>query len=434
MAATLDPKVQIAAAYQRMARSTRRPQHKFNLRTLPYQIQPTMIAPVLPGETLKSVMLQSQLWADPLSAKMKNIGWWCEYNFFYVKHRDLADPLRSSLTSMMLDPTFDMSAHLLAAATTVTYSGVGAIDFVQACLERVVEEYFRDHGEAWNVATVGGVPLARIYGKGNDDAFEHLTNAADYRDDRVSMDADNDGDVTLDEVEKTYYAWAGMRDAGLTDMDYEDYLATYGVQGTRQPEASPTLHKPEDIGHIRQFTYPTNTVDPVTGNPATAVGWRVSERIDKHVFCKEPGFIVGYNVVRPKVYLRPQKGAISGWMTDVMSWLPAVLNNEHTVSHKQFAKAAGPLNNVLTDAGGYWIDLRDLLLNGDQFINYSPTAEVPFVDLPAASGARRYATEANLRSVFADTVNGNFEQDGVVSLNILGRQREKSKAVTLGKA
>jgi len=63
---------------------------KFNLVTKPYQLQPFMIMPVLPGETLQNMMLQSQVWSDPLASGMKNIGWWCEYFFFYVKWRDLA--------------------------------------------------------------------------------------------------------------------------------------------------------------------------------------------------------------------------------------------------------------------------------------------------------------------------------------------------------
>jgi len=40
------PKVMVAPAYQAQKRTSRRPQHKFNLITKPYQLQPFMIAPV----------------------------------------------------------------------------------------------------------------------------------------------------------------------------------------------------------------------------------------------------------------------------------------------------------------------------------------------------------------------------------------------------
>ena len=84
------PRVGVAAEYQRRGRVGRRPQHRFNLKTKPYGLYPFMVAPVLPGESLKSLMLQTQCWSDPLAAGvMKNIGWWSEYYFFYVKHRDL---------------------------------------------------------------------------------------------------------------------------------------------------------------------------------------------------------------------------------------------------------------------------------------------------------------------------------------------------------
>ena len=46
-----DPRVLVAPHYAQERRTTRRPQHKFNLRFKPYEIQPMLLAPVLPGET-----------------------------------------------------------------------------------------------------------------------------------------------------------------------------------------------------------------------------------------------------------------------------------------------------------------------------------------------------------------------------------------------
>ena len=72
---------------QPTGRVQRRPKHKFALRHRPFVIQPFMIAPVLPGETLKMAMIQSWAVTDPLASPL--IGWTLEHSIFYVKIRDL---------------------------------------------------------------------------------------------------------------------------------------------------------------------------------------------------------------------------------------------------------------------------------------------------------------------------------------------------------
>ena len=75
------------APARRTGRVTRGPRHSFNLRHRPFQIQPFLLAPVLPGETMKSLLLQSRAVTSPISNPL--VGWWLEYYVFYVKHRDL---------------------------------------------------------------------------------------------------------------------------------------------------------------------------------------------------------------------------------------------------------------------------------------------------------------------------------------------------------
>lgn len=115
-------------------------------------------------------------------------------------------------------------------------------------------------------------------------------------------------------------------------------------------------------------------------------------------------------------------------------WLPAVLNNIQNVSHKMFTGTTGPLANVMT--ANHWIDLRDLLNYGDQFINYVTPASgntgVPFMALPDVNGVRRYASSAQIMALFADTTNGRFRQDGVCSLSILGHQQPQNNNLVLG--
>ena len=87
-------------------RIPRRPAHPFFVRHRPFQIQPFMIAPVLPGETLKAANLQVRAVTDPLKNRLT--GWWLEHYLFYVPHQALTDV--TTLEAMMLDPSATQSA------------------------------------------------------------------------------------------------------------------------------------------------------------------------------------------------------------------------------------------------------------------------------------------------------------------------------------
>lgn len=430
-----DVRVSIAPAYKARGRKARRPQMRFNLVTKPFQLQPFMIMPVLPGETLQNMMLQSQVWSDPLASGMKNIGWWCEYFFFYVKWRDLAGwdtdgSIGHEMVDMMVSNA-SLAGFQDADGNAWTYAYPGAVDFLFEATKRVVDEYFRDEGENWDDQLLDSVPLVKIYGKGSSDAFEKLTLATAYEDRTVAVPDD------MNELSQAWNEWAALKDMQMVDMDFSDWMRTYG-SNVREVEESVNLHRPEDIAHLREFTYPTNTVEPTTGVPASAVGWRVASRMDKRIHFSEPGWLVGFNTVRPKVYLGKQQGTISGAMQTRASWLPAILADQQDVSHLLLDDAAGPLKAIM-DAGNvdYWLDLKDYLNNGDQFNNYATPASgntgVPFVALPTAAGQRRYAAGTEIMALFSDTTNGRFRQDGVCSLSILGRQEAPNNNLILGR-
>lgn len=429
-----DPMVVTAPQYVAAQRVTRRPQHRFNLRFLPYEIQPFLLAPVLPGETFEQVMLQSQTWSDPLKPTLKNVGWWLQYNFFYVRHRDLPPDVRAVLAQMLIDPqNADLSSITRSAASVPLYTFDGAVDWTALCLQHVVSEYFRDDGEDWNHATsAAGLPLAQIYGRGSSDGIERLTLDAEYEDRRVDLIAS--GHLYANEVNTLMGHWAAMRDAGLTDMDYADFMKTYGST-VREDEESPNLHRAEDVWSLREFTYPSNTVEGTTGVPAVAVGWRVQKSGGKRIFCDEPGFIFGVTYVRPKVYMKGLKGSLAGAMADVRSWLPAMLHDQVDLGHVQFGHQTGPIPGGFDGDDEYWIDLRDLLLYGDQFVNHDGL-NGPFLDLPASDGRRRYAAQEELRSFFSSAFesSGVLESDGIASLSIKGRQRPTTSGFVLGRA
>ena len=71
---------------------------------------------------------------------------------------------------------------------------------------------------------------------------------------------------------------------------------------------------------LKSWQYPSSTVDAVSGVPTSAVSWGVSERLDKDRYFKQPGFIFGVSVARPKVYLGNQRGPGVHLMQDGISW------------------------------------------------------------------------------------------------------------------
>lgn len=434
MATTRDPRVRKAAAYQGQKRQLRKPQHRFSLQFRPYQVQPFAIAPVLPGETLKNLLLQARVLTDPLKPEMKLTGWWCEQYYFYVKHRDMspvgAPSPRTVLTNMVLDPATDVSSLKTGAVTQWNYTFNGAMDFVTLCTQRVIEEYFRDPGENWNDADklLGGVPMAAIYGLGLQDALERLTLNANKRTDESDFSLlSADGKLRPREMDMRFQHWQALRDAGLMQMDYQNFIQTYGAQ-TREDEDSPNLHRPELLRYERQWQYPTNIVQASTGVPSVAVAWQIADRVDKDFKFDEPGFIIAFMCCRPKIYLGSQEGAIVGAMDTGQYWLPALTNDNFELAYKSYALNTGPLKTVMA-AVPYWIDVRDLFLNGDQFVNYAMAAIPGMASLPLASGVRRYVTSAFIDALFNAAAPANLIRgDGVAHFSISGQQRRSPLA------
>jgi hypothetical protein len=377
-----------------------------------------MIAPVLPGETLKNLLLQARVVTDPIKHPL--VGWWIEYYYFYVKHRDLAE--RQAMMDLVMTNTPLTSLNV--AAKVETYHAAGMPDFTQLALNRVTDTYFRDEGEATLAGAIGNLPSASIA----QDTWLDSVKAAS-----TNPTPDNELPGTQDDPQivagftAQYQQWEFMKQEKLTDLTYEDFLKSYGVKGAAVA-AVVDEHKPELLRYIRDWSYPTNTVDPVTGVPASAVSWAVAERADKDRFFGEPGFIVGYSVARPKVYLSKQLGSGVDMLADAFAWLPAVLSDDPYTSLRQYANNAGPLAGGVTDAAGYWVDVRDLFIYGDQFVNFALTAtDAGLVALPTATLQKRYASSADADAMFVTPTTKNLvRQDGVTQLQILGRLTDET--------
>lgn len=401
------------------ARVNRSPRHPFQLSHKPWQLQPFLLAPVLPGETMTNLLLQSRVVTDPILNPLA--GWWLEYYIFYVKLTDLDD--RDEYQQMIIKPDeFSNSGLTAAAVDWKFYTAEGGITWTSQCLKRVTEEYFRNEGETWTTAAIDGIPLVAVA----EDRANWLQSII-MGDDLVTLDVAistaGDNAFTMSELEEARRQYDMAKMFRLTDMTWEDYLVKEGVRTA----SAENPHRPELLRHVREWSYPTNTIDPTNGTPRSAVSYAVAERADKARFFPEPGFIFGVTACRPKVFYRGLAGTPAGFMQTPESWMPAALNDDawSSIMAHVTTSGSGPVPGIV-DAQGYAWDMRDLLLYGDQFINFDPSAATGknLVDLPTAAAAREYVDEDDINSMFVSGTSDQIRQDGVVALTIKGRQRD----------
>lgn len=417
----------------RARRKLRHPQHTFYLKSVPFVLQPFFIAPVLPGETLKTLLMQARVVTDPIKNPL--IGWWCEFYFFYVKLRDLYE--RDELTQMILNPSWSPTNVTTAQGGTTASiqdfygGGAGQINYVELCRRRVIDEYFRDEGDTYNTAgttVVEGGETVSLAAYNHNNVLDSLRTAAAATAVDVEVEGpDANSTIQASEIAIAMRTYEMLRAGGLSTMSFEDYLTMHGI---RAPATE--LHRPELVRYVRDWSYPTNTIDPTNGTPRSAVSWSPSERADKDRFFNEPGFLFGIHLTRPKVYLSRQQGSFTSVMNDVLSWLPALMDADPQASFKKIADVAGPLGDV-TDANGYWVDIKDLLMYGEQFVNVSNAATdqnyVPSPGLSLTRVSTAYPPSlAAIQDLFVDAAGGKYKVrcDGVVNLSIASSIRDTS--------
>lgn len=423
MAKYRDPKVRAARPYAGTRRVMRTPTHPYQTRTRPFQIQPFMIAPVLPGETLKNLVCMNRVVTDPIANPL--IGWWNETFFYYVRLRDIEYHLGVDFVDEMVTSpqTYNPAALRASTANPRWLHGANATPWAKYATETIVEYYFRDQGEDWDVSTLDGLPLSQVAGRS---WLDSLTLDENKRVDRdQNLDLNDDGKITAQEMQDAVAIWQAQRDAGLESLDYEDWIATFGVS-IPEVEQSFNKYRPELLRYNREWQYPTNTVDPATGSPSSAVSWINQFRADKDRLFKEPGFIVGLQVTKPKVYIRDQNGSLASHMETLENFMPALSHSNTELGFKQFASDAGPLSGQFTDEGGYWVDLRDLFVRGDQFSNFVLDAASSSLNVISPDGGTRYPTSSEIDGLFKAPEKNLIRTDGVVTLSIAGRQQDRT--------
>lgn len=396
-------------------RRTRSPQHDFHLRQEAFCIQPFMYHPVRAGETLKSLMWQSRAVTDPIANPL--IGWHLEYYYFYVQLQDCVAPgTEDTALAPLWDPYWtagfdDVGSFGPVQARLTNYSEAGTdfgADLTYKAYTRVVQEFFRDEGETWNSSHKmnGSLALAR---RNRKNAYESLgIKKADFD---VAIDPTNDVMVSeiLDAMQQ--YAMNLQASVGVVDT-FEDYLAS---QDQGRFSDVKRAYRPELIRFTRDWSYPVNTVDPTTGTPSSAVSWAISGRGDKDRYFREPGFIVGVSVARPKTLHKFKSDAVAAALAYGTGWLPKQ-------SHDN------------PNAGIYWSgnarpegDSRDLFEYGDQFVNFDLAGtykanQLSWVkpDGTTVSDLGVYPVVASINTqVWKAGANNHVRQDGRVDLDIL---------------
>lgn len=409
----------VAAVRASSTRKKRHPKHSFNVLSYPFAIQPFMIAPVLPGETLQRLMFQSRCVTQPVKNAL--IGWWAEYYFFYVKLSDLYE--REEFKSMVLNPAWSPTNVTTAQGGTSLSQfdyyagGTGMINYVELCRRRVIDEFFRDEAENYTdhelTDGTNTYAVAQIVGNSVFDSVA-LQDAMTAQDVNL-LDAAGTEVLTAGEVAAGMQLWEQQRLYGITLLSYEDWLMQFGVNAEVEEP-----HRPELLRYVREWSYPTNTIDPTNGTARSAVSWTIQERADKARAFREPGFVFGVTCIRPKIYQRAQEGSFTSVMNDFRTWLPPFFANNPELSRKLVAADAGPLKTIVTDSDGYTVDIKDLLLYGEQFSNRSLTAtNLNFLDtMDATLVNKRYpAAHADTDELFV-TTGGYIAQDGIVDLEI----------------
>ena len=175
---------------------------------------------------------------------------------------------------------------------------------------------------------------------------------------------------------------------------------------------------------------PVNAVEPSTGYPRTSHVKQIKGRTEKAKYFKEPGWIIGVQVWRPKVHLGAVTGSMAGYMDSPEDWMPASLSQHPYSSIKMFNEATGPGPIQTTGDVQMAVDLRDYLLYGEQRVNYAPNqTTTPYTtratamfapSLPRVDTADvKYLTETEAKGVFLEPIEAVYMRgEGIVSFSI----------------
>lgn len=396
----------------KLTRKVRSPQHRFCIQNKPWQLQPVAIAPVLPGDTLKNALFQSRCVTDPLKSRLT--GWWHETWLFYVKIADLdKQGYIPGCSNIFIDPNANVPNDTTQRPEYM-HRGKG-VDWLFHATMMIWDYYFCDN-RVVPVPPVGTTGTSFSVAANLESWLNSLALASSVEAKDIDLDLDADTKIMASEAGKAMMLYQHLLGAGLTQMTYDDFLASYGIKLPPEESGAPEL-----LRYIKDWTLPANTVEPTTGIPTSACVWTVTERSDKARFFKEPGFLIAMQTCRPKVYFKGQDNTASAFLNDMMNWLPAAALNSQGAGLEEFGANNGPLSSTALGGVGYVYDHRDLFMYGDQFFNVSEAGAFPMVNLPMVSGGAVnavYPSNADAAVPFKSATDIHWFSEGVITFNI----------------
>lgn len=404
-------KQKMARRVRRVQRKARAPVYDFYVKQNLFQIQPVGCFKVLPNETLKSLSLLG--FARSELVKDSHMGCYMELYSFYVKNRQLGD----EFISMIEDPDYDQSglhetADDLPMFFKASVSNPG-INYVRRTLNVVVEAWFRGgRRQSAGSALWNNVPIAGLRGQ------DFLSSLADPVTDDTDVDVDLDADstITAAEVEEAIAKWKALRERGMVDLDYDNFLRSHGI--SRPHEAADV---PELLGQRTFWTMPRRLVDPADGDYVAEWLYNPSVTFSEAKRFNEPGFVLTVAVFRPKLYRSTVTRPLfcdDKEQRDFPTGEELATGAYHL---KEFAAGTGPLDGTTT---AYQLDVTDELRYGGQFVNQAPTAldhttphppaDVDPVDYPGGGG---------IQNAFVDTTTPKdfFTFEGTIRPVILSQ-------------
>lgn len=439
MALQVQPVKRIKAAGRRQ----RRPKHTFNVRHLPYVIQPFMLAPVRPGETLVDMKTTLSAYSAPLASR--NTGGWLEHVWFHVPVT--AMPAATDIMNEFVDEAQALTSLTTAANEQYYYKGVtGSANWVDQCMKAVVAEYFRGDTEdgvreAWDLHVISqdgvNMPIAAVASDGMLDSLMLLS----------ELPADSSAPTedayvgTLDALDAQRRTYDRLRLMGFRELTFEEWLHTQGVDVPKTAEVTGREAKPEMLRMHRQFVMPANAIDPTDGSAASALVWKKEVSGDKDYLFKVPGFIIGVTICRFKTYMGRQYSNAASAIFSATGFLPRIeeFREDDALAlgfRTETDQERGPFGSGTADAtspsGDYIYDILDLYFRGDQFVNDLTATDAGIVALPTAALQTRYPTKAMVQDLFAaeatDADNMIF-QDGRCDLTIMTDLRDNKLSV-----
>lgn len=395
-------------------RTNRRPMFPVAGTVKPFGLYPVCVHPVLPGETLQSFNLKTRTISMPI--KNPVAGAWLERWLCYVKLTDMGPELAQSF----VDDNQTSTSYERTTDSQTYFTKTGQVDWIKMMVDRIAAAYFRDETAPVETVTIDGVPRVKHTNKS---WFENL--------------AHQEADATVPtndahELYKHLQDYQVLQQMSMTEMTFEKYLEKYGVS-TQSPGRE---GDPEILAYSRDWTLPTNHVEPTDGSPSSAWVWGDDFTMNKAKRFTEPGFVIVLQCVRPKVFNDRVRTSLVGNLWGFSDWYPIYTLNDPTAGIKEMSSGDAVFEtSVRSDSGDVTLiyDHRDLLMNGEQFVNdYTnnpydyPTASVmsfndaDLTDPETVRGEYPFATEVDAMFTGATEASRRCYYDGAAFMTISG--------------